>query len=448
MNEITAIRRLIDKKDWITLKEKLNNFEYFQIAAIIEELPKPKQIILFRILPRELAKGIFQHLSRDEQKDIIEDIASNISQISELLNDLDPDDRTAFFEELPGEMVQRLMQILSAEEREIATKLLGYPKESIGRLMTPEYVAVKPYFTIQQALEHIRKFGRNSETLNVIYIVDNDWKLIDDIQIKEFLLASPEQTITEISDQRFIALNAYDDREIAIKVFQDNDRIALPVTDIDGILLGIVTIDDVIDVMEQETTEDFEKMGALTPSHEPYLKTGVFNLAKNRILWLMVLMLSATVTSSIISGFEEGLMALPILMAFIPMLMDTGGNAGAQSSTLIIRGMAIGEIYIKDIIRVVWKEIRVAVLCGLALGLVNLVRVYLMNGKDFMLSFSISLALFCTVLMSKAIGSVLPIIAKQLKIDPAIMAAPLITTIVDALSLIVYFSIAKALLGI
>ena len=439
---------LIGKRSWKTLKQELNELTSLEVAELIEFLPKGERVLLFRILSRESAKEIFEHLSYDEQIGIIEGIADNVAKLTDLLNDLDPDDRTAFFEELPGEVSQRLMQMLSAEEHKITVKLLGYPKESIGRLMTPEYVAVKPHFTVQQTLEHIRKFGHDSETLNVIYIVDNNWKLIDDIRIKEILLASPEQTIIEISDNRYIALNAYDDREVAIKVFQDNDLIALPVTDSGGTLLGIVTVDDVIDVIEKETTEDFEKMGALAPSHEPYLKTSIYNLAKNRIIWLMVLMLSATITGSIISSFEDGLSVLPALIAFIPMLMGTGGNAGAQSSTLIIRGMAVGEVHLKDVISVVWKEIRVGALCGLALGTVNFIRVYLMNEHNPMLSLVVTLALFCTILIAKTIGGLLPILAKKMKIDPAIMAAPLITTTVDATSLIVYFSIAKAILGI
>jgi magnesium transporter len=448
MDEISVIRRLMDEKDWKALKAELNNYEPFQIADIIELLSEPEQAIFFRILPGEMAKDIFKHLSLNEQERMIENIANNYLQVSELLNDLDPDVRTAFFEELPGKVSQRLMQMLSVEERKIAIRLLGYPKESIGRLMTPEYIAVKPHFTVQEALTHIRKFGRNSETLNVIYVVDTSWKLIDDIRIREIILASPEQTIAEITDNRFVSLNAYDDREVAVKIFQDHDRVALPVTDSEGTLLGIITVDDVMDVIEEETTEDIEKMGALAASHEPYLKTGIINLSKNRIIWLMVLMISATLTSSIISGFEEGLMALPILMAFIPMLMDTGGNAGAQSATLIIRGMAVGEIALTDIVRVVWKEIRVAALCGLCLGLINFIRIYFMHGKNLKLSVSVSLALFCTIMMAKLVGGMLPIIAKRMKVDPAIMAAPVITTIVDALSLVIYFAIAKVLMGI
>lgn len=273
MNEIIIrFQELIENKNWKTVKNELSNLEPVQIAEVISCLQKSDQIILFRLLSRDQAKESFQHLSHDEQEDTIEALAANINKLTGLLNDLDPDDRTAFFEELPGTVSQRLMQLLSEEEREITTQLLGYPKDSIGRLMTTEFVAVKPNFTVLQALEHIRKFGRDSETLNVVYIVDSDWKLIDDVRIKEIILASPEQSVSEISDNRFISLNAYDDQEVAIKVFADHDRVALPVTGTDGTLLGIVTVDDVMDIQEKESTEDFQKFGGTEGLDMSYTK--------------------------------------------------------------------------------------------------------------------------------------------------------------------------------
>ena len=262
MNEITnRFEQLIESRSWKIAKQELATLEPFQIAEIIGALSKPDRILLFRLLSRESAKETFKHLSYDEQEEIIEGLAANVDNVIGLLNDLDPDDRTAFFEELPGKVSQRLVQMLSAEEREIATRLLGYPKDSIGRLMTPEYVAVKPYYTVAQALEHIRRFGRDSETLNVIYVVDDSWKLVDDIHIREILLASPDQIIADLIDSRFIALNAYDDQEVAGELFRNLDRVALPVTDSAGTLLGIVTIDDVMDVVQEENTEDFQKFG-------------------------------------------------------------------------------------------------------------------------------------------------------------------------------------------
>jgi len=289
-NEIqTHFLQLIEDKSWKNVKQELTNIEPFQIAEIIGSLPKSNQIILFRLLSRKQAKETFQHLSYEEQEDIIESLAANVNKLSTLLNDLDPDDRTAFFEELPGAVSQRLMQMLSKEEREIATKLLGYPEESIGRLMTPEYVAVKPYFTVQQALNHIRQFGHDSETLNVIYVVDNDWKLIDDIKIREIILAPDDKLISELSDNRFVSFSAYDDQEVAVKVFADHDRVALPVTASDGTLLGIVTVDDVMDVQEQESTEDFQKFGGVAELDLSYTKTSLFEMIKKRSGWLVIL---------------------------------------------------------------------------------------------------------------------------------------------------------------
>ena len=286
MNEIKIyLLRLFDEKNWKILKKELNDLEPLQIAGAMEDLPKSAQIFMFRFLSRKLAKETFQYLSQERQEDIIDGLASNKERIAALLNDLDPDDRTAFFEELPGKVSQRLMQMLSKEEYAIAARLLGYPEESIGRLMTPEYVAIRPYYTVQQALEHIRKFGHDSETLNVIYVVDEDWKLIDDIRIKEIILASPDRVISEITDNRFVAFNAYDDQEVAVKVFQDHDRVALPVVDTDGTLLGIVTIDDVMDVVQEENTEDFQKFGGTEGLDVSYTKTSLMELVRKRAGW-------------------------------------------------------------------------------------------------------------------------------------------------------------------
>ena len=456
MNEIRDyFRQLINKRSWITLKQKLNNLEPFQIAELIESLPKEEQIVLFRILSRESAKEIFQHLSHDEQEDIIEGIAGNVSQLTGLLNDLDPDDRTAFFEELPGNVSQRLMQMLSAEEREIATRLLGYPKETIGRLMTPEYVAVKPYFTVQQALDHIRKFGRDSETLNVVYIVDANWKLVDDIRIKEIILASPEQTIDEISDNRFVSLNAYDDREIAIKVFQDNDRIALPVTDTDGTLLGIVTIDDVMDVLEEETTEDFQKFGGTEGLDLSYTKTSLFGMVKKRSVWLVVLFLGEMLTASAMGYFEEEIEKAVVLALFVPLIISSGGNSGSQAASLIIRALALGELTFQNWWYVMRKEIFSGLFLGSILGIIGLTRIVLWQKIGFYdygeywlwIGASVSAALLFVVLWGTLTGSMIPLILKKLGLDPATASAPFVATLVDVTGLVIYFSIAAVLLG-
>lgn len=345
---IIRLQQLIEDKSWKIVKQELNNLDSVQIAEIIADIPKSDQIILFRLLPQELAKETFKRLSHDEKEDIIEGLAVNINVVTSLLNDLDPDDRTAFFEELPGEVSQRLMQILSDEEREITTKLLGFPKDSIGRLMTPEYVAVRPYYTVEQAINHIRKFGQDSETLNVIYIVDDNWKLIADIRIKEIILASANQTIGELSDNRVISLNAYDDQEVAVKIFSDHDRVALPVTDTNGTLLGIVTIDDVMDVAEEESTEDFQKFGGTEGLDLSYTKTSLAEMVKKRSGWLVILFLGEMLTASAMGHFDEEIEKAVVLALFVPLIISSGGNSGSQAASLIIRALALGELKLKN----------------------------------------------------------------------------------------------------
>ncbi len=328
MYQIHFIRQLIDEKKWKMLKSELAESDVLQIVEYIEHLPQAHGIIIFRLLPRGIAKEVFQNLSRDQQKTIAQDLVANVKNLTNLLNDLDPDDRTAFFEELPGELSQRLVQLLSKEEREIATLLLGYPKNSIGRLMTPEFVAVKPDFTVLEAIEHIKTFGRDSETLNIIYVVDERWRLIDDLSIKEIILAASDKRISEIGDNSFIALNAYDDQEVAVKVFKDYDREALPVVDNEGTLIGIVTIDDVMDVVEEENTEDFQKFGGTESLTLSYTKTPLSELIKKRAGWLILLFLSEMLTASAMGYFDEELSKAVVLALFVPLIVSSGGNSG------------------------------------------------------------------------------------------------------------------------
>ena len=320
----TQIRQLIDNKDWKFLKYGLNEMDPIQAAGIIEETPEDNDIILFRLLGRQLAKETFHLLSHEKQEQIIEGLAKNVRKLSELLNDIEPDDRTAFFEELPGKVSQRLIQLLSPEERDITIQLLGYPEDSIGRLMTPEYVVVKANDTVEHAFEHIRMYGKDSETLNVIYIVDKQWKLIDDIRIKELILASPEQKVSELMDSRFVALHVMDDQETAVKTFQDYDRVALPVVNNEGILLGIVTIDDIMDVVEEETTEDFHKFGSFQQSISNPLKERALQLYKNRIVWLFALVFVNIFSGAAISSFESIIQSVVSLVFFLPLLIDSG----------------------------------------------------------------------------------------------------------------------------
>ena len=455
MNEIKdTFGRLIEEKSWKDLKEELKNLEPFPIAELIGELEMPDQLVVFRLLTRQSAKEVFQYLSHDAQEDIIEGLAANSARLAGLLNDLNPDDRTAFFEELPGAVSKRLVQMLSKEEREIATRLLGYPEESIGRLMTPEYVAVKPYFTVQQALETIRIFGHDSETLNVIYIVDDDLKLIDDIRIKEIILANPDQTISDISDNRFVALNAYDDQEVAVKVFQDHDRAALPVIDTDGTLVGIVTFDDVMDVAEEESTEDFQKFGGTEELDLSYTKTSLFELIKKRAGWLVILFLGEMLTASAMGYFEEEIAKAVVLALFIPLIISSGGNSGSQAASLIIRSLALGELKLKNWWYVMRKEILSGLSLGTILGLIGFTRIFIWQHAGLCdygeywpwVAVSVSVSLIFVVMWGTLSGSMIPFILKRCGLDPATASAPFVATLVDVTGLIIYFTIASLFL--
>ncbi|MDR3093480.1 MAG: magnesium transporter [Bacteroidales bacterium] len=440
----THFRELIENKSWKILKHELNEFEPLQLAEIIEEMSKSDEIFVFRLLLRQRAKETFQFLTHDKQEEIISGLATYGNIVTSLLNDLDPDDRTAFFEELPGEISQRLVQMLSVDERTIATKLLGYPEESIGRLMTPEYVAVKPYFTVSEALDHIRKYGRDSETLNVIYVVDDHGCLIDDVRIKEIILASPEQKISEISDNRFTALNALDDQEKAVKFFRDYDRVALPVVDTDKTLLGIVTFDDVMDVAEEENTEDFHKYGAIQEAIVNPLKARISYLYKQRVFWLTALVFMNVFSGAALSFFENVIQSSVALVFFLPLLIGSGGNAGSQSSTLMIRSIAVGDVEMKDWFRLIGKELIVSLLlgCTMAVG-VSMIAGF--RAPEVLVVVAATMLL--TVMTGSLIGLTLPFVFTKLKLDPATASAPLISCISDITGVLIYFSIAGWYLG-
>ncbi len=445
MNKIIVdFEELIEQRNWNTLRRELREMDPLDIAEIIEELSDKDDIILFRLLAREEAKNTFQHLSHDKQEQIIEGLAKNVNRVSALLNDLDPDDRTAFFEELPGKITQRLLQLLSPEERSIATRLLGYPEDSIGRLMTPEFVAVKPEFTVAEALTHIREFGRDSETLNLIYVIDENWKLVDDIRIREILLAKPDQLIKDLMDDHFVALSALDDQESAIRVFQDQDRVALPVIDSEGLLIGIVTIDDVMDVVEEETTEDFHKFGSVQGAIVNPLKAGVGFLYKKRIVWLVALVFMNVFSGAILANYESVIQATVALIFFLPLLIDSGGNAGAQSATLMIRSLAIGDVEFRDWFRLIGKEFLVSLLLGLTMA-VGVSLVASMRAPEIMLIVAATMVL--TVIAGSMVGLLLPFLFTKLKIDPATASAPLVTSIADITGVVIYFSIASWYFG-
>ena len=439
-----GIRQLIENKDWKSLKYSLNEMDPIQAAEIIEETPEANDIILFRLLGRQLAKETFHLLSYEKQEQIIEGLARNVRKLSELLNDIEPDDRTAFFEELPGKICQRLIQFLSPEERNITIQLLGYPEDSIGRLMTPEYVAVKPNDTVQHAFEHIRMYGKDSETLNVIYIVDKQWKLIDDIRIKELILASPEQKISELMDSRFVALHVMDDQETAVKTFQDYDRVALPVVNNEGILLGIVTIDDIMDVVEEETTEDFHKFGSFQQSISNPLKERVLQLYKNRIVWLFALVFMNIFSGAAISSFESIIQSVVSLVFFLPLLIDSGGNAGSQSATLMIRALATGDVKLSDWYKLIGKELIVSFMLGVTMA-AGVAVIAGFRAPEIIAVVAISMVLI--VISGSLIGMLLPFVFTKLKLDPATASAPLITSISDIFGVLIYFSVAVRFMG-
>ena len=427
--------------DIFKLKALLCDMNIVDIAEIFEKLDMEKVIQLFRILPKAIASEVFVYMDSDYQQILIGALTD--IEIGEIMNTLFVDDAVDFIEEMPANVVRRALKNVQPEKRKLINQFLQYPDDSAGSIMTTEFVDLREDAKVREAFDTIRSTGLNKETIYTCYVIRKDRVLVGAISAKTLLLARPNERIGDIMDTNIVFANTTDDQETIADQFQKYGLLAMPVVDKEQRLVGIITVDDIVDVIVEESTEDIERMAALRPLDEPYLKTSIVQHAKNRFVWMLILMLSATITGTIISGFEKGLMVLPILMSFIPMLMNTGGIAGSQSSTLIIRGMAVGEIGLRDVALVVWKELRVGILCGLGLGLVNFVRVYFVNKGDWMLCLTITLSLFCTILMAKTVGSVLPIFAKRLRIDPAIMSAPLLTTIVDAVSLIIFFSFAK-----
>ncbi|GHV24237.1 magnesium transporter MgtE [Spirochaetia bacterium] len=425
------------------LKSLLPDMNTVDIAEVFENLEKDKTIQLFRLLPKIIAADVFASMDSDEQQIVIEALTD--TEIGEIINKLFVDDAVDFIEEMPANVVKRVLQNVLPVKRKLINQILQYPDDSAGSIMTTEYVELPEDATVQKAFDDIRRTGVNKETIYTCYVIRRDRLLVGVVSAKNLMLAKVDDRIGDIMDTNLVFANTTDDQEAIAGLFKKYGLLAMPVVDKEQRLVGIITVDDIVQVIEEENTEDFEKMSGLRPSDEPYLKTSILKLAKNRIIWLLVLMLSATVTGGIISSFEDALAVLPILVAFIPMLMDTGGNAGSQSSTLIIRGMALGEISLGDLIKVIWREIRIGAICGMALGLINFLRIFLMNGRNLLLSATVTMSLFITVLMAKSVGCILPMVAKRFKIDPAIMAAPLITTIVDSASLIIYFSIAKVI---
>ena len=436
--------QLAEEKQYRQLKEALLEFPAVDVAAFMEELDSERTVIVFRMLPKDLAMDVFAELPVENQQHIINSITDQ--ELSEIMEELYVDDAVDMVEELPAAVVRRVLKSTTPDTRKLINQFLNYPENSAGSIMTVEYVGLKKTMTVEECFAYIRKHAVDSETIYTCYVMDEGRHLDGVVTVKDLLMNPYETKVGDIMDTHVIKAYTTEDQEQVADTMNKYDLLSLPVVDSEDRLVGIVTVDDVMDVMEEEATEDFEKMAAMLPSEKPYLKTGVFQLAKNRIPWLLILMLSSTITGGILLKYENAFAAVPLLVSFVPMLMDTGGNCGSQSSTMIIRGMAVGEIAVTDILRVVWKEVRVGVLVGVVLSLVNFIRLMLQYPGNTMICLTVVLSLFCTVVAAKTIGCVLPIAAKTLKMDPAIMASPLITTIVDAVSLMVYFDLACRLL--
>lgn len=440
------ISELLTGRKFAEIRKLLSDANPVDIAQMFEELNEEDVIRVFRLLPKEVAAETFSYMSSEAQKNIVE--AMTDRELSGIIDELFLDDTVDLIEEMPASVVKKVLANTFGEKRSLINRFLQYKEDSAGSIMTIEFVDLKKEMTVEKAFEHIRKTGVDKETIYTCYVIDANRVLEGVITVKDLLLAAPSDIVGDIMDTNIIYATTDEDKEDVAHIFHKYDFMSLPVVDKEKRLVGIVTFDDAMDVMEEENTEDFEKMAAIMPSERPYLKTSIFEHAKHRIVWLMVLMISATFTGAIISSFEDAFKVIPVLVAFIPMLMDTGGNSGSQTSTLIIRGMALGEIEGRDVLRVWWHEIAVSLILGAALAAVSILKTYFLNGGNIRLSVTVSLSLYATVIIAQSIGCLLPIAVKKVGLDPAVAASPIITTIVDACALSIYFAVAKAFMGL
>ena len=438
---------ILTRADKLLLKEFLDEQNISDVVELVNEFPQHESLIIDNMTVHR-AVSVFKLLDINQQKDIVKEIPAR--KTAKILNELPPDDRTDFLEELPKAAIRDLIKLLNPEERKITLSLLGYPEDSVGRLMTPDYVYVYPAFTVAQVLDNIRKYGKNSETIDVIYIIDEQGCLVDDIRIRDLLLAKPEDIVGEIIDGRFVALNVYDDQEHASQVFKMNNRTAIPVVDDNNVLLGIVTIDDILWVTNEEFSEDMQKMGGTEALNEPYLDISIFNLFKKRITWLVVLFLGEMLTASAMGYFQNELDKVLVLATFIPLILSSGGNTGSQASTLIIQAMSVGEITIADWWRILRREIFSGFLLGIILGIIGFLEVLVLHfiKPDFygihwmLIAGTIGLTLVGVVIWGTITGSMLPIVLKKLGADPAVSSAPFVATLVDVTAILIYFSLA------
>jgi magnesium transporter len=439
---------MIEARDFAALREVFREWPPADVAEVILDLPEDEQVIIFRVLPHDLAADVFEYIGIEEQHKLLRALAHE--QVAAILNEMAPDDRTALLEELPSAAARQLIRLLTPEERRVATSLLGYPEDSVGRLMTPDFIAVREDWIVQEVLDYIRAYGQDSETLNVIYVVDDHGKLIDDVRMREFLLKPLTSSVRDLMEKTFVALNVTDSQQEALNVFRKYDRTALPVIDSTGVLLGIVTIDDMLDVAEAEATEDIQKLGGVEALDEPYTTIPFLRMVKKRATWLVILFLGEMLTATAMQGYNGEIEKAAILAMFLPLIISSGGNSGSQATTLVIRAMALGELRLRDWFRVVRKELLSGISLGLILGTIGFFRITLWQylhifdyGKyHWLVACTVGIALVGVVLWGTLSGAMLPFLLRRCGLDPAASSAPFVATLVDVTGLVIYFNVA------
>lgn len=448
--KLAEIKYLIEEGEFYTLKEVLKELEPAELVELITEETEDdekERLIIFRLLPTRLAARTFEYLDAETQEYFIHNLSND--KVAAILNEMSPDDRTALLESLPNTVVKELIVLLSEEERKVTLELLGYPEYSVGRLVTPDYIAIKETMTVEEVLDHIREYGHDSETISVLYVVDEKGILLDDLRLREIILAPKGTVVSDLMDRKFVALGAMQDQEDAVEVFRRNDRTALPVLDEEGLLFGMVTIDDMLSVREEEDTEDIQKLGGSEALDEPYLTIPLLDMVKKRAGWLVILLLGEMLTASAMAFFEDEIAKAVVLTLFIPLIISSGGNTGSQATTLIIRAMAIGEVYLSDWWRVMKRELILGLMLGAILGLIGFLRIMIWAkfldsyGPHWLgIALTVGSSLVGVVLWGSLAGSMLPILLKRLKLDPATSSAPFVATLVDVTGLVIYFSFA------
>jgi magnesium transporter len=445
------IRSMIEARDFAALREVFREWPPPDVAEVILDLPEDEQVIIFRVLPHDLAADVFEYIGIEEQQQLLRAMAHE--QVVGILNEMAPDDRTALLEELPSDAARKLIRFLTPEERRIATALLGYPEDSVGRLMTPDFIAAKEDWTVQEVLDYIRAYGQDSETLNVIYVVDDRGKLIDDIRMREFLLKPLSSPVRDLMEKTFVALNVTDSQRDAVNIFRKYDRTVLPVIDSNGVLLGIVTIDDMLDVAEEEATEDIQKLGGSEALDAPYLTIGFPHMIRKRAPWLVILFLSEMLTATAMGFFSDEIAKAVVLALFVPLIISSGGNSGSQATTIVIRAMAVGEVMLRDWWRVMRREILSGLTLGVILGTIGFVRIavwsqlFHLYGPHWpLIALTIFFSLIGVVMWGTFSGSMLPFVLRRVGLDPATASAPFVATLVDVTGLIIYFTVALLIL--